>query len=127
MLRIHTEQIEWFARKSQADFVGRMASYLREHFAGYIGGIADLEGWIRRVIERSLRFGVTRESEVAQLMLLFLVADPEDAANASWMEPILRDRALLPVGKARKLVAEARARDVVHVDQIDITDTLEGG
>jgi hypothetical protein len=127
MLRIHAEQIEWFAKKSQSDFVGRMGSYLREHFAQHIAPIGDLEGWIRGVIERALRSDVTRESEVAQLMLLFLVADPRDAVHAAWIDPILRDRALLPVGKARKLVAEARARGVDHVDDVDITDTLEGG
>lgn len=125
MLRIQQAQIEWFARKSQADFIARMAGWLREEHAASIESIRDLEGWLRRVVDRALASDVTNEPEVAQLMLLYMLVGLDSKEHAAWIDPVLRDRKLLAVGKMRKLVAEARTRGVERVDEIDITDTLE--
>jgi len=125
MLRIHADQMEWFAKKAQRDFVARMSGYLREHYADLITPIPDLGAWIMRVIERSFRAKVTTEPEIAQLMLFFLILEGAPEQMPSWVDPILQDRDLHPVGKARLLVAEARRREVPLVDEIDITDTLE--
>jgi hypothetical protein len=125
MLRIHQAQIDWFAKKSQADFIGRMDAYLRETFPERARTLGDLPAWLRRVVDRALRAEVKNEPEVAQLMLFFLLVGLDDPEHRSWVDAILADKKLLAVGKARKLVAEARKRGIEDVDDIDITSTLE--
>src|SRR6186713_2782056 len=110
MLRIHPEQMEWFAKKAQRDFMARMGGYLREQYADLIAPIPDLSGWMMRSIERSFRARITTEPEIAQLMLFFLIIDGAPDVTPAWVDPILQDRDLHPVGKARLLVAEARRR-----------------
>ena len=127
MFRIRREQLEWFARQDQIDFVRRMSPYLRDAFPELVMRITHepLEAWLERVIEKSLSLGIETEADIAQLALFWLLMGIDCEEREEWVRPILRDRELQPVGRLRRLVDEARLRGVKRVDDIDLTHTLE--
>lgn len=127
MLVITRDQVERFAEKDRADFLARMASYLRVHYADLLPAGVDLDAWLADGLRTSLRFGVDTEPEVAQLLLLFLVLGIDAPDRLPWVREVLRDRALLPIGKMRKLLALARANEIPAIDEVDVTTTQEIG
>ena len=104
-----------------------MDTYLREHFASWVSGLptADSEAWVRSALEKCKRHGVTTEPEAAQLILLFLLLGLEADETLAWVQDALSDRALLPIGKLRKLIRLAREHGVNHLDEFVVYDNME--
>jgi hypothetical protein len=120
MFRISRQQFDDMADKTRQDFVRMMDNYLREHFAEWVPGMpkADCESWVRAALAKCERHAITAESEAAQLILLFLVLGLDADESTPWVQEVLTDRELLPIGKLRKLVRLAREQGINQVDDV---------
>lgn len=128
MFRISRQQFEQMADKTRHDFVRMMDTYLREHFAEWVRKMpkADSEAWVRAALAKCERHEITTEPEAAQLILLFLVLGPESDESTPWVQEVLTDRELLPIGKLRKLIRLAREQGIDQVDDVVVYGHMEG-
>ncbi|MFO0553111.1 MAG: hypothetical protein U0271_32285 [Polyangiaceae bacterium] len=133
MLRVRKEQIDHFRDKGRAKYKARLAEYLeREHAAevtraaSAVKAVGGLEAFVERAFDKALAYGFVIELETTQLVLLLLRFGLDADTRLSWFGEILRDRYLIPIGKARRLVAVGRSRPAPEgggddIDSIDIT------
>ncbi len=124
MFRIRREQLDFLGRRSQDEFVSRMAAYLRTDFVGDTALMTDeaLEDWVRRCVETAIAHGITLEPEVAQYMLLCLPLGERAPEVYPWVAAILDDRGLHGSGKIRALLREVRERWPTDVGPYVIAD-----
>lgn len=120
MFRIKRDQMEHFNTKTRTKFSRMLAEYLRAEFAEWVRDLDEpaLFGWVDACVEKADRYRVRTEPEVAQLVLLFLLLGSNADEELDWVGETLRHRDLEAVGKVRRLIAGARAREVEGLDAV---------
>jgi len=121
----HAKWAEWAleANNKSSDFPW----HKREHFAEWVTRMpkADCEAWVRAALAKCERHAITTEPEAAQLILMFLVLGLDADESKPWVQEILTDRELLPIGKLRKLIRLAREQGIDQVDDVVVYGHME--
>ena len=128
MFRIRKEQMDHFRRAGKARYVERVVEWVDETYPGRFSyrSRSDLEDRVRAAVAKADGYGFEIELETTQLVLLLLHYGIDADERLPWFGEALCDRHLAPIGRARKLVAEARARGDQSIDPIDITEPEAG-
>jgi len=126
VFRILAHQMSWFVEKGRRHFVGRLVGLLEASYPDSIEGMTREEttAWVDAAVAKAAFYGIETEPEVTQLVLLFLVLDIDVDLNEPWAREILADPDLVPIGKVRALVEEARERGISSVDVVARSELL---
>jgi hypothetical protein len=124
MFRIRKEQLDHFRTAGKARYIERVAEWVDETYPGRFQyrSRAELAEIVRTAVAKADARGFQIELETTQLVLLLLHFGLDADERLPWFAEVLGQRALAPLGKARRLVAEARARGDESIDAIDITE-----
>ena len=127
MLRIRDEQMQHLAKRTKRRFVGMLEEHLRAHYTRWVAPMSDqqLRGWVEYALGKAELYGVTTEPEAAQLILLLLVLGVDADERLPWVKETLGSKTLAPVGKVKKLVAQAREQRVEHVEHVIVYEGME--
>ncbi len=128
MFRIRRQQMDHFRHAGKARYVERVAEWVDETFPGRFryGSRAELEELVRAAVAKADGHGFEIELETTPLVLLLLHVGLDADERLPWFAEALGRRALAPLGRARLLVHEARARGEGGIDSIDITEPEAG-
>jgi len=127
MLRIREDQMAHLGKRTQQRFITMMADYLRENFPLWVGPLPEekLVAWLEHALGKCERYGVTTEPEAAQFILLFVVLGADSDERLDWVKETLASRALQPIGKVKKLIADARARGTPGLEHVVVYEGME--
>lgn len=109
------------AQDTRQDFIERMAAYIERHFAERAPN--DLRPWLSATLDRCHRHAVADEPEAAQLILFMLVLGL-DTDRTPWIRAAL-EADLLPLGKLRRLLGDARQHGRSDLDEMVVHPGLE--
>jgi len=125
MLRIKQAQLDHFADRQRARFVGLMVDYLRTEMPERVARLDDdaLEVWMRRALAKCEVYAVDTEPEAAQLVLLLLLLGLDADEREPWVRECLSSDKR-PIGKVRKLVAACRARELEGLDDVLVFEAM---
>lgn len=126
MLLIRKEQLEHFRAKGTRRYVERLADYLLEDFAAQceaagLRNRAAVVAFAAAATDKAQAWGFDRELDTTQLALILLRFGLDAREKVDFVGAALAHRGLVPLGKVRKILAEARERELPGVDAIDIT------
>jgi hypothetical protein len=124
MFRIRKEQMDHFRNAGKARYIERVAEWVEETHPGRFQyrSRAELAELVRLAVAKADAHGFQIELETTQLVLLLLHFGLDADERLPWFAEALNDRGLAAIGKARKLVAEARTHGAQDIDPIDITE-----
>jgi hypothetical protein len=124
MFRIRKEQLDHFRKAGKARYLERVVEWVDETYPGRFPyrSRAELAETVRQAVAKADAHGFEIELETTQLVLLLLHFGLDADERLAWFGDALNDRGLTAIGKARKLVAEARAHGAQDIDPIDITE-----
>jgi hypothetical protein len=127
MFRIHKVQLEFFEREARARYLSRLRLFLESDYPECFDEMSpdEVAEWVASAVAVCDRYGVTTERDATQLVLLLLLVGIDADRTVPWMGEVLRDAALLPVGKIRSLLARAREEGIEGVDDVDLGERLE--
>lgn len=130
MLRIRKEQMDWFADKTRRAYMDQLVAYLEEsHAARFARGEGTLRQRVTRFAEAAVakadELGFSIQYDATQLVLMLLLLGLDAEEKHDFVRAVLRDRTLIPRGKVRTLVAEARERGIQGVDEVDLGEPRE--
>jgi len=127
MLRILESQMAHLGKRTRRRFLGMMEEYLRAHFPSWVAPLRDdqLRAWLEHALAKAERYDVTTEPEAAQLILLFLVLGVDADEREPWIAETLGTRKLAPVGKVKKLIAQARERGAPGIEHAVVYEGME--
>ena len=125
MFRIRREQLDFFADKTRRAYVEKMSAWLREAYPECVGAMSrgELETWVTAAVHKAESYRVVMETDVAQLMLLFMILGLDADERLPWLGETLARRDLEGIGKVRKLVAEAREKNVAGIESVVLEET----
>ena len=108
----------------KARYVARVVEWVEETYPGRFPyrSRAELEDLVQAAVAKADGYGFEIELETTQLVLLLLHFGVDADERLGWFADALNDRRLAAIGKARKLVAEARAHGEQDIDPIDIVE-----
>jgi hypothetical protein len=120
MFRIRREQLDFFGDRTRENYVAKMSAWLLDAYPECVGKLsnAELSDWVLASTKKAESYGVVMETDVAQLMLLFMILGLDADVHHDWMRVTLSRKDLVGVGKMRKLVSDARARNVAGIESI---------
>ncbi len=127
MFRIKRDQMEHFNTKTRMKFSRMLTEYLRAEFADWVQGLTEPElfAWVDACVQKADSYRVRTEPEVAQLVLFFLLLGSSADEELDWVRETLRHRDLAAVGKIRRLIAGARAREIEGLDSVLVYSEFE--
>ena len=127
MFRIKRDQMEHFNTKTRTKFSRMLTEYLRAEFADWVKDLTEPElfTWVDACVQKADGYRVRTEPEVAQLVLLFLLLGSSADEELEWVGETLRHRDLQAVGKVRRLIAGARAREIDGLDSVLVYSDFE--
>ena len=117
-------QLDHFRNAGKARYIERVAEWVDEAYPGHFRyrSRAELGELVRAAVAKADGYGFEIELETTQLVLLLLHFGLDADERLPWFAEALGNRALAPLGRARLLVHEARARGEDRIDPIDITE-----
>jgi hypothetical protein len=109
--RILEAQMRALGHETQAAFVAKMESYVREHMPGFVGRVGHerIRSWIAGALAIAHAYDIDTEPEAAQLILLLTVLGLDADRQLDWVREVLEER-MQPTGKLSKLVSEGSHR-----------------
>jgi hypothetical protein len=127
MFRIHKAQMDFFAEKERARYLGRLRAFLESEFPDCFDEMEseDIDAWVEEAVGVCDRYGVTTERDATQLVMLLLVLGTDADLAHAWAGETLADPELLPEGKVRRLLVQAREAGIEGVDDVDLGEPLE--
>lgn len=126
MFLIRKEQLDHFRAKGTKRYVERLADWLLERFhpqceAAGLSTRTKVLAFAEEATRKAQLWGFDVELDTTQLALILLRFGLDARESVDFIDPILRDRGLVPIGKVRKILSEARRRELPGVDEVDIT------
>lgn len=127
MFRIHKAQMDFFERRARARYLARLRSYLEDEYPECFDEMSgdEIGAWVEEAVAVCDRHAITTEREATQLVLLLLVLGTDADQAYPWVRDTLTDPDLLPEGKVRALLDEAREAGVEGVDDVDLGELAE--
>jgi hypothetical protein len=110
MLKILEAQMDHFARRSAKDYEDRVVAHLPEACPALVSGMSAVEirARVRAGMDKAARYGITREPDALELILMLLALGPAADEELAWVRAIVTDRDLDGSGKIRLLEKTGR-------------------
>ncbi len=93
MLKIEKNQIQFLQRKKLQEFIKKVEQFLLDNHPGHARGLAsrgDLDGWIKRVVNRAIEKGFVTEQQICRIVNV-AVFNGEDYEKADWAQKIMKE------------------------------------